>query len=386
MFVVRCGLLIDGTGQSPIANATVGIENGRIAWVREGGSVPPDVAVIDACNYTVLPGLVDAHDHLGIDPGDEHAQAIEPDAWTTIKATCNARQALASGITTIRDVGEKNHLDVIWREALNQGKMIGPRLLIAGKVITITGGHAWYLGTEVDSVENIKRAIRNEAKEGVDLIKMMVTGGAGTKGTEPMTPAFTEEEIRAAVDEASRLGLPVAVHAYGGPAAHAAIEAGVHSVEHGAFLTHEDLDLMARKGTFLVVTYGVIKMAATSPAVPNFMREKCARIVEVYMDTLRAAKAAGVQVAVGTDGNHGRLLEEIQALHEAGFSPMEAILAASAVGAAVCKLENEIGTVEPGKAADLIVVTGNPLEDISALGRVRLVIHNGQVYSPESLI
>jgi imidazolonepropionase-like amidohydrolase len=386
MVVVRCGALIDGTGRAPIANATVGIENGRIAWVREDGSVPSGETPIDAREYPVLPGVIDAQAHLGVDTGDERAQSLEPDAWTTIKATYNARCCLASGITTLRDVGEKNHLDLLWRDALEQGMMTGPRILVSGKFITITGGHAWYFGTEVDSVDDIKRAVRNEAKEGVDLIKVMVTGGAGTKGTEPMTPALTEEEIRAAVVEASRLSLPVAVHAYGGAAARAAIEAGVHSVEHGSFLTREELDLMAEKGIFLVVTYGVIQFAAASPDVPDFMREKCKQIIEAYMDTLREAKSSGVRVAVGTDGYHAHLLDEVKALREAGYSTMEAIQAATAGGAAVCQLEREVGTIEPGKVADLIAVAGNPLEDLNALGQVRLVMHNGRVYSPEALV
>jgi imidazolonepropionase-like amidohydrolase len=180
MVVVRCGRLIDGTGRGPVVNATVGIENGHITWIREDGGVPAGETAIDAREYTVIPGLIDAHDHLGFDMGDEHAQYLEPDAWTTIKATATARRCLASGITTLRDVGEKHHLDVLWREALHQGLMVGPRLLISGKFITITGGHGWYAGTEVDSVEDVRRAVRTEAKEGVDLIKLMVTGGAGT--------------------------------------------------------------------------------------------------------------------------------------------------------------------------------------------------------------
>ena len=170
MLAVRCGTLIDGTGGPPLRNAVVGIEGDRIASVQQDGAIPAGAHVISAQELTVLPGLIDAHDHLGIDMGDEHAQTLEPDPWTTLKAVHNARRCLAAGITTLRDLGEKNHLDVLWRRATREGLMIGPRLLISGQFVTVTGGHAWFAGLEVDGPESIKRAIRAQGKQQVDLL------------------------------------------------------------------------------------------------------------------------------------------------------------------------------------------------------------------------
>jgi len=386
MLVVRCGTLIDGTGGPPLPNAVVCIEGDRITSVAQGGPIPPGAQVVNAQELTVLPGLIDAHDHLGIDMGDEHAQTLEPDPWTTIKAVHNARRCLAAGITTLRDLGEKNHLDVQWRRATREGLMVGPRLLISGQFVTVTGGHAWFAGLEVDGDESIKRAIRAQGKQQVDLIKVMATGGAGTAGTEPTTPGFSEDEIRVAAAEARRLGRPVAVHCYGGPALRWCIDAGVHSVEHGAFAGAEDLALMAERGVSLVSTFGVIQAATTDPGVPRQMQEKCRQILEIYLDTLRRAREAGVRVAVGTDTYHAHMVEECVALRDAGFSPMEAIQAATAHGAAVCLLEDEVGTVVRGKAADLVAVEGDPLRDVRALANVRFVIHDGQVHTPDGLI
>ena len=382
---MRCGTLVDGTGAPPQHDMDIVIDGSRIASIRHQSDFPPSGTVVDGRDYTVIPGLIDAHDHLGFDMGDEHAQTLESDVWTSIKATHNARRCLQSGITTLRDVGEKHHLDIFWRDALSRGLMVGPRLLIAGQFLTITGGHAWYAGVEVDDVADVKRAVRSEAKHGVDLIKLMVTGGAGTKGTEPLSPAFSEDEIKAAVSEAARLGLPVAVHAYGGPAIRWCVEAGVRSIEHGSFCTDDELALMAERDCFLVATVGVIQAVSVSPDVPAHMREKCKEIAEVYMNTLVRAKSAGVRVAIGTDGNHARLDTEMSALREAGFSGMEVVQAATLTGAAVCKLEDQVGSIEAGKVADLVALEGDPIQDVRSLERVRWVIHEGQMYQPESL-
>ena len=370
-------------------------ENGKAVCIEDGiftslqdldGYQPPAGAdVVDWRDYAVIPGLVDCHDHLGLETGDEHAQALEHDFTNVLRGVYNARRLLASGITTLRSVGEKNYMDVYWRDAINAGWMQGPRLVICGRFIVRTGGHAWYLGREADGPEQIRTAVREQIKQGVDAIKIMITGGASTPGSVPTISDYTDEEIAAAVEEAHRFGRKIAAHIHGGDGARAAINAGIDSIEHGVYLTADDLSLMAKKGTFLCQTYGVYIAAAISEETPEFMRENCSRAAKRYLSTLAGARKHGVKVVFGGDTHHAKPETEFKALIEAGFTPLEALRAGTINAAELLGLEGRIGAVIPGGFADLVALRKNPLDHPEALGEVASVMKDGIVYNPAGL-
>ncbi len=364
------------------------IEGGVVTGLHDlDGYHPASSAnVVDWRDYFVIPGLVDCHDHLGLETGDERAQAMEHDFTNVLRGVYNARRLLAAGITTLRSVGEKNYMDVYWRDAINAGWMQGPRLVICGRFIMRTGGHAWYLGREADGPDQIRTAVREQVREGADAIKLMITGGASTPGSVPTLSDYTDEEIAAAVDEAHRLGRKIAAHVHGGSGARAAIAAGIDSIEHGVYLTDEDLALMAEKGTFLCQTYGVYKAAMTSAETPEFMRENCARAAKRYLATLANARRHGVKVVFGGDTHHADPSSEFQALIEAGFTPLEALRAGTVTAAELLGLEGRIGAVVPGGFADLVALKRSPLDHPEALGEVASVMKEGVVYNPAGLL
>ncbi|MDB4897721.1 MAG: hypothetical protein JWN15_3983 [Firmicutes bacterium] len=378
MKVVVCGLLVDGTGGEPLAGAHVHVgDDGRILRVGREGAVPPGAEVVDLSGYTVIPGLVDAHDHLCIDTGDEHAQALESDQYQIVKGLRNARTMVSGGITTLRDVGEKHYNDVVLREALNAGEFPGPRVISCGEFICRTGGHAWYFGVQVNGPDDVRRGVREQLKNGAQFIKAMISGGMGTKGSDPKGQELSDEEIHVLMAEAHRAGRKVAAHIHGGTGARVAIEAGLDTLEHGIYLEREDVELMAAHGTTLVVTYGVAEVAMSQPGVPEHFRSKAAAALDGYVQRLQWARRAGVKIAAGGDGVHGRPALEMRALVSAGYSPMEALQALTIGGAAVVDLQGEIGTIEAGKWADLVAVQGNPLDDVMAVEQVRYVMRVG---------
>jgi imidazolonepropionase-like amidohydrolase len=384
--LLRCGRVIDGTGRPPLDGARIEIEDGRIAAVgpdrsahRGGG---PEMPAVDLRAYTVLPGLIDAHDHLTFDWSDpKELLKREPDVWSALRGAGTCRRILAAGITTVRVMGEKNHIDVLLRRAVREGRLAGPHLILSGQAVTITGGvQSWFPGNGVDTVPEIRKHIRRQAKAGVDLIKMFATGSAATTAVDPLTPCFSREEISAAVDEARRLGLPLAAHCHGGPAAQDLLDAGAFSIEHGAWLEDGVLAEMARRGTFLVLTSGYAHVVARHPDATAPQRERCVRMIEAYRRTTAQARERGVRIGIGTDENHGDLAIEMRHLVEAGYSPMEAVRAATAWNADVCRIAGEAGSIEAGKRADLIAVDGDPLADVGAVARVRFVMKQGTVY------
>ncbi len=379
--LIKCGTLIDGTGSPPIRGGAILVNGTSIAAVGPAGAVaaPPGVAVIDLSGYTVMPGMIDCHDHLQFDTGDEEVMSREPLAWLQARAAKNARQVLRAGITTIRDVGGKGFGDVEIKRAIEAGLLPGPRMLVSGHFVVRTGGHAWYLGQQADGPEAIRAAIRQQLRGGADLVKFMMTGGIATKGMDPVGATYTRDEIWAAVDEAHREGKKAAAHAYGGQAVLHAVEAGLDSVEHGAMCSQAELDAMAKKGTYLVSTYGVMEHVAAAPGIPDFFREKGKQVLTQYAATLGKARKAGVKVAVGGDTYHADPGAEMAALVKAGFTPMEAVQAATRNGADLCGILDHVGTLEKGKRADIIAVDGNPLDDVRAVGKVRWVMLDGTV-------
>lgn len=374
MAVYRCGWALDASGKM------------RKDWklVVEGGLIgasEPWSAVVgsytDWSRYGVMPGFIDCHDHLGIDMGDEEVQSREDAETTTIKAMANARRILARGVTTLRDVGEKDHHDIVWRRALRAGAMVGPTIYVSGQFIVRTGGHVWYAGYQADGPDAIRTGVRTQVRAGVDWIKAMITGGVSTAGLSPTHPEYSRDEVHAIVDEAHRRGRKAAVHAHGGEAVDWALEAGVDTIEHGVYLTDRQLEKMAKQRAYLVVTYEIIRQGAASPDVPPHYREKAAEAVRQYGDTLAKAREYRVPVAAGGDGWHADPCAEARALVAAGYAPGEALAALTTGAARLLGLEDRIGRLDAGYAADFVAVEGDPTTDIEAIGRVAHVIHGG---------
>jgi imidazolonepropionase-like amidohydrolase len=379
--LVICDLLIDGTRNEPIANAAMLVEDGRIRQVgsRKAVGEHTDAQVLDLSGLTIVPGLIDCHEHLGIDIGDEEAQCAEPIEYIVAKATRNARTILHSGITTIRNVGEKQRLGPMMKRAIDEGVIPGPRMLTAARNIVRTGGHAWFLGVQADGVDGLRAAVRAEIQNGADLIKVMVTGGVSTKGSDVLAPEFSDAEVIAVVDEAHKRGRKVAAHGHGGPGVRSAITAGVDSIEHGVFLTIDDVALMVEHGTYLVVTYGVFEEILRQSDTPTFMKDKTSDALVGFRKLLSSARDSGLRIAVGTDENHGRLWREMQVLHEVGYSPMDALMAGTRDAAELCGVADRFGSLEEGKVADFVAVHGNPLDDLAHLSNVALVAKEGHI-------
>jgi imidazolonepropionase-like amidohydrolase len=251
--------------------------------------------------------------------------------------------------------------------------------VVSGQFITRTGGHAWYFGDEADGVDAIRRAVRKQAKHGVDLIKVMATGGIGTKGSDPVAPGFTREEMIAAIDEAHALGYKVSAHIHGGPVARWAIDAGLDTLEHGIFLNDDDLRAMVDHGTYLVVTYGLIDAALALPHVPDFFKVKAAAAQASYDRVIARAVELGVKIAVGGDTYHADMPDELRGLVKGGMTPLDAIAAATRNGADAAGILNETGTIEVGKFADLVALDGDPLQDVGVVGRVKGVMKAGDI-------
>jgi imidazolonepropionase-like amidohydrolase len=396
--------LIDGTGAEPLRDVTVLVDGGRILEVapRVALTVPSGAEVIDGSGLTMLPGLIDCHDHLasfGYDVASRWG-LTEPLSQRHMRIASVLRQTLESGYTTVRDAGG---LEAGFRDAVSEGLVPGPRLLVSLAIISPTGGigehrsASGHLHPEHDSPtlpsgvadgpDAMRAKVREVVRAGADAIKFATTGGASSRpGLGPKDTLITREEIEAIVDEAHNLGRKVMCHALGGPGLRAAIEAGVDSIEHGSYLDEapELLPVMRQKDITLVPTFSVYEFHATQ-GTPHG-RQRSADLREHHVASMRMALDAGVRVAAGTDAGgwlHGNNAQEIVCLVKAGMTPAQAIQSATGRAAECLGIESEIGTVEKGKRADIILVAGNPLSDVSILERgesVRLVMKDGLVY------
>jgi imidazolonepropionase-like amidohydrolase len=378
MKVVRTRELVDGTGREPIRGAAVVVDDeGTIQDIVTGDTAPDGAQVVDLSAYQVIPGLIDCHDHLCIDLGDEYAQAQELDTWNAIKGIYNAGRMVRGGVTAVRDVGEKNHVDKPLRRALNQNLFPGPRVVSCGEFIIRRGGHGWYFGFQVDGTDSVRTAVREQLRNEADFIKTMVSGGMSTKGSDPRGQELSTEEIQVLVEESHRANRKVAAHIHGGPGARVAIEAGIDSLEHGIYLTPDEVQMLAERGTFLVVTYAIAELAKEQPDVPDYYRAKIEDTLDTYITVISEARQRGVKVAIGGDGVHGRSGLEMRALVKGGFSPMQALQAATCRGAELIGLGDQIGTVEPGKQADLVAIEGDVLNDVMDVENVQAVLRSG---------
>jgi len=402
--------IIDGTGAPPIEDGVVLVKEGKITAVGTRGkvSVPPQATIVDATGKFLLPGLIDCHVHVYYPSFVSTPPKGSEQAYAGVIAMRNLRSALQAGVTTVRDLAS-GHIALAMRTAIQRGVMFGPRILAAGAGICITGGHGsepsveWCSAHEVDGPEAVRRAVRLERKAGADLIKLLASNRHGDFAE------FTSDELKAGIEEAHRFGMKVAVHASTFSATRLAALAGADTIEHGIAIDEETAAIMAEKGIVLVPTLWVLhdifeeakalkeKYEKEGEYRYHRDRERIEGTLKVYTGivediprTMEIVRKHGVKVATGTDNIRATrpfamLHKEIEFLTKYGFSNMEAIQAATKTAAEALGLMDEIGTIEPGKAADLIMVDRDPLQDITALGEVGWVMKEGKVVplSPE---
>jgi len=401
-YVLKNLNLIDGTGGPVVNNAVVVVEGTKIKAVGKEGEVeyPADYEVLDLGGKTVLPGMVEAHVHIGMngEPAMETIMLKETLPMTTIKAAVYAQRDLMAGFTTIRTMGDKGFLDVALKRAIDAGIIDGPRMRVSGQILSITGGHGdialppevTFTGWSaiVDSPDEARKAARYQLKMGADIVKMCATGGVMSEGDEPGSPQLNEDEMRAAIYEAHKVGKKAAAHAQGTKGIKDAVKAGIDSIEHGIFLDDEVVEMMREKGVYLVATLSApynIKKYGVEAGIPDYAVRKTEQVIDAHGASFMKAYRAGVKIAVGTDAGtpfnrHGENAQELEMMVQAGVKPMDAILAATKWGADLLGMSNIIGTIEAGKEADIIAVEGNPLENISLLKDVKFVMKAGKIY------
>jgi imidazolonepropionase-like amidohydrolase len=384
------GKLIDGTGTAPIEDAVVIIEGDRISGVGQADAtpVPTGAEVIDVTGMTLMPGLINCHAHLCLDSSPDPFRAVHQRSITenVLLAARHAEAALRAGITTLRDLGGWEFVDLGLKKAIKDGLILGPRVLASGKPLCMTGGTANLISREVDGPDEARKGAREQLKAGADVIKVMATGGVLTVGTDPGSAQLTYEELRAAAEEAKKASRLVAAHAHGAAGIKNAIRAGTDSIEHGFFLDAEAIDMMLEQGTFYVPTLAATHEIITKGpefGMPASMIAKAQRAGDAHVDSFRRAWEAGVRIAAGNDGGTpfnraDNLAGELERMVAAGMSCVEALATAHRTAAELLRMAEQIGTVEPGKLADLVVLDADPLADISATRQVHMVIKAGR--------
>jgi imidazolonepropionase-like amidohydrolase len=400
--VIRAGRLIDVANGKVLGGQVIVVRDGRIEAIGSVDSVavPAGAKIIDLASYTVLPGLIDTHTHITSDP------TLPPYAGyglsvprMALKGAAFAQKTLLAGITTIRDVGATGFSDVAVRDAINDGEIPGPRMLVSGPALGITGGHcdSNLLAPEykeasdgvADGIVGVRKAVRRNVKYGVDVIKFCGTGGVFSKGDTPGAQQYTFQEMQALIDEAHMAGRKVAVHAHGAEGIKSAIRAGVDTVEHASLIDDEGLQLAKKGGIYLSMDiYNSDYTQAEGPKrgeLEEFLR-KDREIAEAQRENFRKAVRLGVKLTLGTDAGvypHGDNAKQLAYMVKYGMTPMQAIQAATVNGADALGLKAQTGALATGLAADIIAVKRDPLEDIRALEQVDFVMKGGQVYKQQ---
>jgi imidazolonepropionase-like amidohydrolase len=403
--VIHAGILLADPDIQPKSGQSILIEGERIEAVSDGFIDPPAGSeVIDLRKKFVLPGLIDCHVHLTSQLDREYRlrRVEDSDPKVGFNAAHHAAVTLAAGFTTVRDVGASGNPDIIFalRAAIAEWKVAGPRVLCVGAILSPTGGHGQTYGYRhdvcacvestsavCDGVVECRRAVRRQVSHGADAIKFVATGGVLSNIRAGLDQQFTDDEIRSIIETAHRLGRRVAAHAHGAAGINAALEAGVDSIEHGSFLDDRSLDLFIAKGAFHVPTIiagvTVLEMAQRDGMLTAAQIEKAMIVGVKIKEALARSHKAGVTIAFGTDmgvGPHGQNAREFGLLVEAGMRSRESIKAATVNAAKLLDLADEIGTIAPGKSADVIAVASSPLDDVSVLERVDFVMTRGDVY------
>jgi imidazolonepropionase-like amidohydrolase len=375
---LRQARVIDGRG-GVRERATILIQDGRITALDDDRAItlPRSVTRLDVAGMTVLPGLIDCHVHLclGGEPDVVRTVRDETAGMTLLKASRFARRTLEAGFTTVRDLGFRDHSIFALKQAIEAHLLPGPRILAAGLAVCMTGGHARFIGREADGPSEVIAAVREQLAAGADVIKFIASGGVLTPGTAPDCAQFTAEELAAGMAEARRAGRRVAAHAHGAEGMKEAIRAGAHSIEHATLMDDEAMALMRQQGVYMVPTLSALATTAECGfecGIPDTAVVKARSMRGRHEASFKKAYRGGIPIALGTDAGtpfnyHGENAQELERMVALGMSPMEAILTATAAAATLLGVAQSLGTIEPGKVADLMIVNGNPLKRIGLL-------------------
>jgi imidazolonepropionase-like amidohydrolase len=403
--VLHCSHMLDTKAGKLLGATTVVVEGERIKEVAAGRLSYPGALEIEL-RGTCLPGLIDCHTHLTSAPSQ--TKNTDKFAWNmadyAVRSTVYARRTLLAGFTTVRDLNDRDYNSLALRNAINAGVLPGPRIFTAGPAIGSTGGHvdptdgyrqdlAGDPGVKegiINSPEDAWKAVRLHYKAGVDLIKIIPSGGVLDESASGENPQLTVSEIKALVEAAHDYGFTVAAHAHGAEAIRRAVEAGVDSIEHGTFMGEQEMEMMKHHGTWYVPTMSAGEYLAEKAREPGYysqqVRKKAGAIGPIMLATAGRAYKAGVKIAFGTDAGvfpHGQNAHEFELMVQAGMPPLFAIQAATTHAAELLKRQNDLGSISSGKYADIIAVPGNPLDDISLLGKVNFVMKDGKVYKKD---
>lgn len=409
--VLKAARLVDGSGAPAVTNGVVVVRGERIvaAGPASSVSIPAGARVIDFGDATLLPGFIDAHTHLIgrdlNDPKKADEDVRDFPGFSAIVGVENARKTLMAGFTTVRNVGAPDFEDMALREAINEKIVPGPRMRTAGHAIGITGGHCDENGYRpglfdgnpingiADGVDQVRSAVRYQAKYGADVIKTCATGGVLSEGDAVGVPQYTYEELKALVDEATKLDRKVAAHAHGAEGIKIAVRAGVSSIEHGSFLDEDGAKMMAERGTYLVPTLmagETVEIAANKGVLTGLRAQKARDAAAAMRNAIKLAIKDNVPIAFGTDagvGAHGTNAREFELLVQwGGMTPLQAITTATSSAAKLLGWDKDIGTLTAGKFADVVVVGGDPTRDVSLLKKPTFVMKGGIIYLNGSIV
>jgi imidazolonepropionase-like amidohydrolase len=389
--VIRNVSLLDGTGAAPIPGQALIVEGRRISWIGPQAQLPEgsEGHAIDGQGGTIMPGMINCHVHLTNDGSPDLLGQVERDSVTVsaLRGYLNLQATLATGVTSVRDCGAANGIAIELARAVDDGLVPGPRIRAAGRVITMTGGHGHFIGREADGPAAVRQATRAEIKAGAHFIKAMATGGVLTPGVVPTQTALQPDELEQIAREAHNAGRRAACHAIGNEGIKNAIRAGIDSIEHGFYLDDEALELALDRGTTLVPTLIAVNQIVNngkSGAMPDWVVEKAESESGHHRESFAAAVRSGMKVAAGTDAGtpfnpHTYLPQELALMVDYGMRPIDAIVAATRSAAENLGLAPDVGTLEVGRLADIVVLDGDPSSDITAAGRVRFVMKDGTV-------
>jgi imidazolonepropionase-like amidohydrolase len=406
LVVVHAGRLLDRPGHAPRGASTIVIRAGKVESVRDGfteAASHPGAEIIDLRDKFVLPGLIDAHVHLDSDRAGQEGlveNLTNGPAYFAYEAAVNARKTLAAGFTTVRNLGNGDGVTLALRDAIAEGKVPGPRIIDAGNGLSTTSGHgdgSLGLSPELaehahqenlcDSAESCRRAVRMQIRRGVDVIKIMTTGGVNSRIGAGLGRQMFDDEAKALIETAHLYGKKVAVHAHGADGINLALRNGADSIEHGTLMDEEGIKLFLKTGAYYVPTLSTVngyleRIAKDPDAYPPAVRAKIDWRIGITGKALEKAFPRGVKIAFGTDAGvskHGRNADEFELMVKHGMPASEAIKAATVNAADLLGVASEVGTLEPGKRADLIAVTGDPLKDVTVLKSVAFVMKDGRV-------
>lgn len=385
--------LIDGQGGPPVEDGALVVDGERIAWVGTSGDAPSaeGMTTTDLAGCTLIPGLIDAHVHVCWNGAEEITDLLKRERdELLLEAVASLRSILRSGTTTVRDIGGQDYMEMSLKRAVDAGHIQGPRMRTSGRIITMTGGHAYFAAREADGPDEVRKAAREQVRAGADTIKLMATGGVATKGQDIQASQFTVEEMKAAADAAHAMGRTVAAHAHGTGGIKNALLAGIDSIEHASFLDEETAELARSRGASVVFTLGVARpdmsgMAPAARAEAERMMSAIEALRPRIVESARIARESGVLIGSGSDAGGNPLAphdfsmaRELEELVAYGFEPLEALTIATRNNARILRWEEDLGTLEVGKLADFVVLEGDPLEDISNVRRIQGVFQAGR--------